>query len=141
MNISEQSILPLENNNSNNTTNNNNNNNIDFNNYPVSNQVNSIPLNSLKTNLNQSSMAGLSEQGSNPLKSCHVVLKGSEGPASKPIRLTACLLIAAAGSLEAAYTVFGPSLAVKLGIVSSIMCFFSPLFLSDYFQIYLLAIV
>ncbi|CAH8846087.1 unnamed protein product [Trichobilharzia szidati] len=135
MSISDQSVVPFEN------SSNNNNNNIDFNNSPISNQVNSskfsnplytsansssiielyitvhstVPLNSIKANVNQSSTEGFSEQGSNSTKSCHV-LKGSEGPASKPIRLTACLLIAAAGSLEAAYTVFGPSLAVKLGI-------------------------
>ncbi|CAH8535504.1 unnamed protein product [Heterobilharzia americana] len=75
-----------------------------------------VPLNSLNSNINQSSIEiSSSEQASNTSTHC-TLLKGSEGPASKPIRLTPCLLIAAAGSLEAAYTVFGPSLAIKIGI-------------------------
>ncbi|CAH8520035.1 unnamed protein product [Schistosoma intercalatum] len=56
-----------------------------------------------------------SKEEINTLKEC-TLLKGSEGPASKPIHLTACLLIMAAGSLETAYKVFGPNLATKLGI-------------------------
>ncbi|CAH8527683.1 unnamed protein product [Schistosoma guineensis] len=56
-----------------------------------------------------------SKEEINTLKEC-ALLKGSEGPASKPIHLTACLLIMAAGSLETAYKVFGPNLATKLGI-------------------------
>ncbi|VDP83731.1 unnamed protein product [Schistosoma mattheei] len=58
-----------------------------------------------------------SKEEINTVKEC-TLLKGSEGPASKPIHLTACLLIMAAGSLETAYKVFGPNLATKLGIVS-----------------------
>uniref|UniRef100_A0A094ZIQ3 Peripheral-type benzodiazepine receptor-associated protein 1 n=1 Tax=Schistosoma haematobium TaxID=6185 RepID=A0A094ZIQ3_SCHHA len=56
-----------------------------------------------------------SKEEINTVKEC-TLLKGSEGPASKPIHLTACLLIMAAGSLETAYKVFGPNLATKLGI-------------------------
>ncbi|KAK4471104.1 hypothetical protein MN116_005503 [Schistosoma mekongi] len=78
-----------------------------------------VPFNSLHCNLqntlSQSNSELSYEQDSNISKHC-TLLKGSEGPASKPIHLTACLLIAAAGSLETAYTVFGPNLATKLGI-------------------------
>ncbi|RTG89989.1 RIMS-binding protein 2 [Schistosoma bovis] len=56
-----------------------------------------------------------SKEEINTHKEC-TLLKGSEGPASKPIHLTACLLIMAAGSLETAYKVFGPNLATKLEI-------------------------
>ncbi|CAH8575959.1 unnamed protein product [Schistosoma rodhaini] len=57
----------------------------------------------------------LSKQEINISKECKLI-KGSEGPASKPIHLTASLLILAAGSLETAYKIFGLNLATKLGI-------------------------
>ncbi|XP_018645561.1 hypothetical protein Smp_176510 [Schistosoma mansoni] len=56
-----------------------------------------------------------SKQEINISKEC-TLIKGSEGPASKPIHLTASLLILAAGSLETAYKIFGLNLATKLGI-------------------------
>ncbi|KAH8875156.1 Peripheral-type benzodiazepine receptor-associated protein 1 [Schistosoma japonicum] len=85
-----------------------------------------VLLNSLQCNLQNTLSQSISElsceQDSSISKRC-TLLKGSEGPASKPIHLTACLLIAAAGSLETAYTVFGPNLATKLGIVSNVLDF------------------